>query len=81
MLTIKDLTASKELDSKEMAGVTGGHGIPASFLANIGSPVNAPKFAELLGMAKRRIMAEDSNTTINPRGKYRGKRNFTTTHA
>jgi len=50
MLTIKDLTASKELDSKEMAGVTGGNGIPA-FLLNIGSPVNAPKFAELVGIA------------------------------
>ncbi len=51
MLTIKDLKASKELDSKEMAGVTGGYGIPASFLANIESPLNTPKFAELLGTA------------------------------
>ncbi len=51
MLTIKDLTASKELDSKEMAGVTGGTGIPA-FLLNIGSPVNAPKQASLLGLAE-----------------------------
>ena len=50
MLTIKDLTASKELDSKEMASVAGGHGIPA-FLLNIGSPVNAPKAASLIGAA------------------------------
>ena len=49
MLTIKDLQASKQLDSKEMAGVTGGNGIPASW--NIGSPVNAPKLAELMGIA------------------------------
>ena len=49
MLTIKDLRASKQLDSKEMAGVTGGYGIPASF--NVDSPVNAPKLAELLGIA------------------------------
>ena len=34
MLTIKDLTASKELDSKEMAGVSGGTGLP-SFGDNI----------------------------------------------
>ena len=51
MLTIKDLTASKELDSKEMASVAGGNGIPA-FLLNIGSPVNAPKQASLLGLAQ-----------------------------
>ena len=49
MLTIKDLQANKELDSKEMAGVTGGYGIPASF--NVGSPLNAPKLAELLAIA------------------------------
>ncbi len=50
MLTIKDLTASKELDSKEMASVAGGNGIPA-FLLNIASPVNAPKAASLIGVA------------------------------
>ncbi len=49
MLTIKDLQASKQLDSKEMAGVTGGTGIPASW--NIGSPMNAPKLAELMSIA------------------------------
>ncbi|MGI9286753.1 MAG: hypothetical protein ACR2P1_15305, partial [Pseudomonadales bacterium] len=38
------------LDSKEMAGVTGGTGIPA-FLLNIGSPVNAPKLADLMAIA------------------------------
>ena len=50
MLTIKDLKASKQLDSKEMAGVTGGYGMPA-FALNLFSPVNAPKQAELLGLA------------------------------
>ena len=49
MLSIKDLQASKQLDSKEMAGVTGGYGSPASF--NFGSPVNAPKLADLIGLA------------------------------
>ncbi len=44
MLTIKDLKASKQLDSKEMAGM------PA-FALNLFSPVNAPKQAELLGLA------------------------------
>ena len=54
MLNIKDLTASKELDSKEMAGVTGGtgYGWPAGFALNIGSPVNAPKAASLMGLAE-----------------------------
>ena len=50
MLTIKDLKASKQLDSKEMASVAGGTGIPA-FALNLFSPVNAPKQAELLGLA------------------------------
>ena len=50
MLTIKDLTTSKELDRTAMAGVSGGTGIPP-FILNIASPVNAPKFAELLGIA------------------------------
>ncbi len=50
MLNIKDLKASKELDSKEMAGVAGGNGIPA-FALNLFSPVNAPKQADLLGLA------------------------------
>ncbi len=49
MLTIKDLTASKQLNSKDMAGVTGGYGGPASL--NIESAINAPKFAELMGLA------------------------------
>ncbi len=49
MLTIKDLTSSKELDRKSMAGVVGGNGIPTSF--NVESPINAPKFAELMGLA------------------------------
>ncbi len=53
MLTIKDLQASKRLDSKEMAHVTGGtgYGWPAGVEVNIGSPVNAPKQASLLGLA------------------------------
>ena len=51
MLTIKDLTASKELDSKEMASVAGGNGIPA-FVLNLLSPVNQPKQADLLGLAQ-----------------------------
>ncbi|MGI9285557.1 MAG: hypothetical protein ACR2P1_09220 [Pseudomonadales bacterium] len=51
MLTIKDLTASKELDTKEMAGVAGGIDLPAGFKLNIASPVNAPKQASLLGLA------------------------------
>lgn len=50
-MKIKDLKASKELDSKEMAGVTGGTGIPA-FMANFGSPVNAPKLADLVAIAQ-----------------------------
>ena len=50
MLTIKDLTASKELDSKEMASVAGGNGIPP-FALNLLSPVNEPKQADLLGLA------------------------------
>ncbi len=49
MLTIKDMKASKELDSKEMAGVTGGNGIPA--ILNLFSPQNNPKQADLLGLA------------------------------
>ncbi len=67
MLTIKDLTASKELDSKEMASVTGGYGIPASF--NIESPVNAPKFAELLGMATSST-GEQFNTNMQSDNDY-----------
>jgi len=62
MLTIKDLTASKELDSKEMASVAGGHGIPA-FLLNIASPVNAPKAASLLGAASS-YTGPQTNTTL-----------------
>ena len=69
MLTIKDLTASKQLDSKEMAGVTGGHGTPASFLANIGSPINAPKFAELLGTATSST-GEQFNTNMQSDNDY-----------
>ncbi len=54
MLTIKDLKASKQLDSKEMAGVTGGYGYgwPAGLSINIASPVNAPKAASLMGLAE-----------------------------
>ncbi|MGI9285560.1 MAG: hypothetical protein ACR2P1_09235 [Pseudomonadales bacterium] len=56
MLTIKDLTASKELDSKAMAGVSGGNHERMSsfgpFVLNIASPVNAPKQASLLGLAE-----------------------------
>ncbi|MGI9287557.1 MAG: hypothetical protein ACR2P1_19390 [Pseudomonadales bacterium] len=51
MLNIKDLTASKELDSKEMASVAGGTGIPP-FVLNLLSPVNQPKQADLLGLAQ-----------------------------
>ena len=53
MLTIKDLKASKQLDSTEMACVTGGtgYGWPAGIELNIGSPMNAPKQASLLGLA------------------------------
>ncbi len=52
MLTIKDLHTSKQLDSKEMANVTGGYGygMPASF--NIESAVNAPKAASIMGLAE-----------------------------
>ena len=50
MLTIKDLTASKELDRTAMAGVSGGTGIPP-FVLNLMSPVNAPKHASLFGFA------------------------------
>ncbi len=52
MLNIKDLQASKELDSKEMASVAGGYGLPAGFALNIASPVNAPKAASLQGLAQ-----------------------------
>ena len=47
MLTIKDLAVSKDLDRKAMADVAGGMGFP--FIANIASPINAPKFASLVG--------------------------------
>ena len=67
MLTIKDLTASKQLDSKEMAGVTGGYGFPASL--NIDSAVNAPKFAELLGMATSST-GEQFNTNMQSDNDY-----------
>ncbi len=67
MLTIKDLTASKELDSKEMAGVTGGYGMPASF--NIGSPINSPKLAELLGAATS-YTGEQVNTNLQSDNDY-----------
>ncbi len=50
MLTIKDLQASKQLDSKEMAGVVGGQNIPA-FALNLMSPQNSPKQADLMGLA------------------------------
>ena len=50
MLTIKDLRASKQLDSKEMATVTGGQNIPA-FALNLMSPQNSPKQADLMGLA------------------------------
>ncbi len=64
MLTIKDLTASKELDSKEMASVAGGNGIPA-FLLNIGSPTNAPKLAELIGVADSYTGPQTNGTVQN----------------
>ncbi len=67
MLTIKDLQASKELNSKSMAGITGGNGIPANW--NIGSPVNAPKFAELLGMATSGT-GEQFNTNMQSDNDY-----------
>ncbi len=65
MLTIKDLKASKELDNKEMAGVTGGFGyaLPAGFALNIASPVNAPKQASLLGLAQSYTGAQ-TNTNL-----------------
>ncbi len=65
MLTIKDLKASKQLDSKEMAGVTGGYGYgwPAGFAINIGSPVNAPKAASLIGLAQSYTGAQ-TNTNL-----------------
>ncbi len=50
MLTIKDLQTSKQLDSKEMANVTGGYGLPAGF--NIESAINAPKAASLMSLAE-----------------------------
>ena len=68
MLTIKDLTTSKELDSKAMAGVSGGTGIPA-FLLNIGSPVNAPKLAELMGIATSST-GEQFNTNMQNDNDY-----------
>ena len=52
MLTIKDLQASKQLDSKEMANVTGGFGFGMPVGINIESPMNAPKAASLLGLAE-----------------------------
>ena len=68
MLTIKDLTASKELDSKEMASVAGGNGIP-SFLLNVGSPTNAPKLAELMGIATSST-GPQTNTTVQNDNDY-----------
>ena len=50
MLTIKDLTSSKELDHTAMAGVSGGTGIPP-FVLNLLSPSNRPKQAALEGIA------------------------------
>ncbi len=67
MLTIKDLKASKQLDSKEMAGVTGGYGIPASI--NIDSAINAPKFATLMGMASS-YTGPQSNTNLQSDNDY-----------
>ncbi len=65
MLTIKDLKASKQLDSKDMARVTGGtgYGWPAGFEINIGSPVNAPKQASLLGLASS-LTGPQMNTNL-----------------
>ena len=62
MLTIKDLTASKELDGKEMASVAGGIGIPP-FVLNLFSPVNGPKQADLMGVALSST-GPQLNTTI-----------------
>ena len=65
MLTIKDLKASKQLDSKEMAGVTGGYGYgwPAGLYINIASPVNAPKAASLMGLAES-FTGPQMNTSV-----------------
>ncbi len=62
MLTIKDLQASKQLDSKEMAGVIGGQTVPAVAL-NLLSPQNNPKQADLLGLASSFTGAQ-SNTNM-----------------
>ncbi len=62
MLTIKDLTASKELDSKEMTSVAGGQGIPP-FALNLLSPQNNPKQADLLGLASS-FTGPQSNTNL-----------------
>ncbi len=50
MLTIKDLQANKQLDSKAMTSVIGGQQIPA-FALNLMSPQNTPKQADLMGLA------------------------------
>ena len=68
MLTIKDLTASKELDRTAMAGVSGGTGIPP-FILNMGSPVNAPKLAELMGIATSST-GEQFNTNVQSDNDY-----------
>ncbi len=73
MLTIKDLTASKELDREAMTEITGGmieavRGIPGIALL-IGSPVNAPKFAELLGMATA-TTGEQFNSNVQSDNDY-----------
>ncbi len=67
MLTIKNLTASKELDREAMADIAGGiteivREMPSIALL-IGSPVNAPKFAELLGTATA-ATGEQFNTNV-----------------
>ncbi len=62
MLTIKDLQANKQLDSKEMAGVVGGQNIPALAL-NLFSPQNNPKQADLLGLASS-FTGTQSNTNL-----------------
>ncbi len=62
MLTIKDLQASKQLDSKEMAGVAGGQSIP-TFALNLFSPQNSPKQADLLGLASS-FTGPQSNTNL-----------------
>lgn len=60
MLNIKDLSVSKELDSKEMAGVSGGTTL------ELFSPTSIPSFSEQIAATNALGgAASNSNTMIN----------------